>query len=73
MLALYFQVRKKDQINVESKIKVVRFIGEHLLPSVLKAKDILKFSFKSWIALVLSLTKSLFEFDEQQAYKCGRP
>ena len=27
----FFQVRKKDQINVESKIKVVRFIGEVLI------------------------------------------
>lgn len=25
---LNFQVRKKDQINLESKIKAVRFIGE---------------------------------------------
>lgn len=28
MYIFLFQVRKKDQINIESKLKTVRFIGE---------------------------------------------
>jgi len=29
----HMQVRKKDQINIESKLKTVRFIGEYFIVS----------------------------------------
>jgi len=39
-LVFSFQVRKKDQINIESKLKTVRFIGETNLCSVCVAVDL---------------------------------